>query len=968
MRGKTSLTRWLAFALVLLCGLTPLFASADNTADEADLLFKRGVDFYRARRFEDALVQFFGSNRLVKNRNVILNIARCYEQLRRYEEAYRYYDDVLAEDPTEEDRQIVEQSLKRLAPRLALVRVVSDPPGAEIFVERKDLGSRGVAPKTLALKPGKTDVFLSLKGYRDAEHQVILTTGRTVEVKVPLEFIYGQVELTGSPEGAEVRVDRADGEPEGRVPGTLRLKPGRRILHVSAPGCVPTQVPVEVEGEKSVQVTVALPELPPPTGTLVVTANHEGALVVVDGKESGFTPAVIPVSVGKHRVAVTMIDMRPFEKDVTVEEGARTWVKADLRFGGTKTTAASKTETSIEEAPASVTVISREEILAFGYTSLPEVLRGVRGMFLSNDRQYETVGIRGFSPLGDLNSRILVLFDGHPMNDIYAGQAYVGRENNIDLNEVERIEVVRGPVSSLFGSAAFFGVINIVPRHHLGERTVEGSAAAGSLGLTRARATAGTKGEGFDSVVSVGVLDAKGDSIFVVPALKPGGAETLVRDRDGELAVNATARARYKNLLILGSINSRSKDIPTGAFDTVLDKPGTRIIDQRGFAEARYERAGEEGSAFAARAYYDATRYRGRYMYEDGPMVERGAADWVGGEARYRTPKLLGQHLTVGLEYQRQLSILQKVYLQGGLDDDRAFHVASAYIADELQIGDWLLINASARADNYFGSFGLTVNPRLAFILKPFSGAVTKLMGGRSFRAPSAFERFYHDGVLDPESGVLVYETQIPSENLRPEVILTAELEHAQEIGDEFKVTASIFVNRISDLISTREDPATGLLQYSNASGNVRTEGAELELRWQPARLSMVSASYWYQRLVLEGLHDPMEETRLRSNTPEHAFSVRAMFPIHAPMLVGSAEVIYNSPRAARDDPGHRTDQLLFLNAGLSGQLPGGIFRYFAGVQNLLDDRAQLPASLDVPQPTVPTYGRTFLVQLAATY
>ncbi|HCF58092.1 MAG TPA: ligand-gated channel protein [Myxococcales bacterium] len=968
MPGKTWLTRCLVLALVLLTSLAPLPASADNTADEADLLFERGVDSYRARRFEDALVAFFGSNRLVKNRNVILNIARCYEQLRRYEEAYRYYNDVLAEEPTAEDRQFVEQSLKRLAPRVALVRVVSEPPGAEVFVERKDLGSRGVAPKTLALKPGKTDIFLSLKGHRDAEHQVILATGRTVEIEVPLEFIYGQVELAGSPEGAEVRVDRADGEPEGRVPGTLQLKPGRRILHVSASGYVPTQVPVEVEGEKSAQVKVALPELPPPTGTLVVTANHEGALVAVDGKESGFTPAVIPMAIGKHRVVVTMTDMRPFEQEVTVEEGARAWVKADLRFGGAKTTAASKTETSIEDAPASITVITREEILAFGYTSLPEVLRGVRGMFLSNDRQYETVGIRGFSPLGDLNSRILVLFDGHPMNDLYAGQAYVGRENNIDLNEVERIEVVRGPVSSLFGSAAFFGVINIVPRHHLGEKSVEGSAAAGSLGLTRLRATAGTDGEALDSLVSLGVLDASGDSTFIIPALAAGGSETLVRDRDGELAVNATARARYKDFLLLGSINSRTKEIPTGAFDTLLDKPGTRIIDQRGFAEARYERAGDAGSALAARAYYDATRYRGRYVYEDGPMVERGSADWVGGEARYRTPKLLGQHLTFGLEYQRQLSIRQKVYLDGGLDDDRAFNVVSAYIADELQVGNWLLVNASARADDYFGSFGLTINPRLAVILKPFRGGVTKLMGGRSFRAPSAYERFYHDGVLDPESGGLAYETQMPSQDLRPEVILTGELEHSQEIGDELKVTAAVFVNRISDLITTKEDPATGLMQFGNAAGNVRTEGAELELRWQPARLSMVSAAYWYQRLVLEGIEDPMEQTRLRSNTPEHAFSVRAMFPIHAPMVVGSVEAIYNSPRAARDDSGQMTDALLFLNAGLSGQLPGGTFRYFAGVQNLLDVRAQLPASLDVPQPTVPTYGRTFLVQLAAAY
>ncbi|MFN7135242.1 MAG: PEGA domain-containing protein, partial [Myxococcales bacterium] len=396
-----------------------------------------------------------------------------------------YYYDVLGENPTADDRRVVEESLQRLAPRVALLTVESEPPGADVFIERKDLGSRGLTPKTLAVPPGRTRVTVSLAGHRDGEAEVELERGRTAKVKIPLEFIWSTVELAGSPAGAEIRVDRTDGEPAGMLPATLKVKPGRHILNIGAPGYLAAQVPVDGRADTTTQVKIDLQPLPPPTGSLVVTANHEGALVVVDGKDSGFTPAVIALPEGRHRVRVTFEDLDPYEETVTIRPNEMTRVRAELRYAQAKITAASKTETSVDDAPASTTVITRDEILAFGYTTLPEALRWVRGMFLNNDRTYDFIGVRGFSPPGDLNNRILILYDGHPMNDIFAGQAYLGRENNIDLQEVERIEVVRGPVSSLFGSAAFFGVINIVPRHHLGDKLAEVSGAAGALGLGR---------------------------------------------------------------------------------------------------------------------------------------------------------------------------------------------------------------------------------------------------------------------------------------------------------------------------------------------------------------------------------------------------------------------------------------------------------------------------------------------------
>ncbi|MFW6369057.1 MAG: PEGA domain-containing protein, partial [Myxococcota bacterium] len=600
-------------ALILL----PALAWADNTADEADLRFERGVASYRARKYEDALAEFFHSNRLVPNRNVLHNIARCYEQLGRFDEAYRYYNDVLAQLPEGEDREPLEASLERLAPRVALVRIETRPPGAEIFVERKDLGSRGMSPATLALPPGETTVILSLQGYREQNLTVEMVRGEKADVDAELEFIYGRLSVTGPPEGAEVRLDREDGELIGTVPEPMRMAPGRHILHVAAPGHVAVQVPVEIVGDEETVLAVELDPLPPPTGTLVVTANHDGALVVVNEREMGFTPAVLELPVGPHRLEVSMPEMSTHDQAVDLEEGERMLVQAELRFMGAKTTAASKVETPVEEAPASITVIRREEIDAFGYTSLPEALSSIRGLFLSNDRIYEYLGVRGFSPPGDLNNRILILYDGHTMNDVYAGQAYLGRENSLDLDDVERIEVVRGPVSSLFGSAAFLGVINIVPRERPMGRSLELSASAGSLGLARARGTLSHRGEDTELTASFGAMTTTGEDVFFLPQ-QGELPEVAVRDRDGERVLGGHARARYKDFTLLGRYNTRSKDVPTGAYYTLLEEPSMEMHDQRSFVEARYQPPLREGASMVARAYYDCTRYSGRFLDEVG--------------------------------------------------------------------------------------------------------------------------------------------------------------------------------------------------------------------------------------------------------------------------------------------------------------------------------------------------------------
>ena len=125
--------------------------------------------------------------------------------------------------------------------------------------------------------------------------------------------------------------------------------------------------------------------------------------------------------------------------------------------------AASKHAQKVTEAPSSVTIITAEEIKRYGYRTLADVLRSVQGFHVSYDRNHAFLGTRGLS-LGDFNSRILLLVDGHRVNNNLTDGAYIDTAFILDVDLIDRVEIIRGPGSVLYGNNAFFGVINVITR------------------------------------------------------------------------------------------------------------------------------------------------------------------------------------------------------------------------------------------------------------------------------------------------------------------------------------------------------------------------------------------------------------------------------------------------------------------------------------------------------------------------
>ncbi|QRN96443.1 TonB-dependent receptor [Archangium violaceum] len=948
--------------LVLTLLLTPATSLANNTADEADVTFEVGNEAYARGQYVEALRSYFTSYRLVPNRNVLFNIARCYEALTRYNEAYRYYNDLAQESLPHADEAEVQRALERLRPKVALVRVTTDPPGAEVFVDREDLGIRGLSPQTLALTPGTHKVMVRKQGYRPTEQSISVVRGHSVAQPFELELITGRVELTGTPEGAEVR-ETPDGPVVGRVPGALSFTPGQHVLHVRAPGHTPAQLLVDVPADGTVSLQVALRPQEKPTGRLIITANRDNATVRLDGHPAGFTPTVVTLTEGEHTLEVESRDVRPLRQQVTVVADQETRIHADLRYEPPPVRAASKNLLSVDEAPASITVLTQEELRAFGYTTLAEALAAVRGFFISNDRSYTYLGVRGFAPPGDLNTRVLILWDGHSVNDVWAGQGYSARDLVVDLEEVDRIEVVRGPGSALYGTGAFFAVINVVPRDSLGmERKVEATAAVGALGTTRLHATAAwDDGQDKSVLLSIAGLNMQG-----AETTRMGEGFPVVEGMDTERGVTTSVRARFGGLTLQAQHHWRTKEVPTGAFGTELGIDGTRVEDLRAFVEARYEKKLNERMSLSLRGSYDASRYRGYWMYEQpegGGMrrdTDAGRADWVSAEARFLAQLFKGNRLTVGLEGQGQLRVEQESFGPEGEAPmpGRQRVLLSAYVLDEWRPHPRLSISAGLRLDKYLDLDTTPLTPRLAVIGRPYDKGLTKLVIGRAFRAPNVYELDYQDYGF----------TQRAAGSLEPETITTYELEHSHDLTNELRLTVAAYDNRISNLVvlETEDGPARcgnplgteECIIFQNRPGEIRALGAEASLRWQPGRYLMVDLNYSFVTLS-------KASEEVAAAVPAHLASGRLLLPLGNGDVRLSTQATYQSARGSRTEGADRGEALL-INVGFSGELPH--LRYFAGVQNLLDARYALPLGSERAAAPVPQYGRTFTLQLTGDF
>ncbi|MCK5835927.1 MAG: TonB-dependent receptor [Desulfobacula sp.] len=641
-----------------------------------------------------------------------------------------------------------------------------------------------------------------------------------------------------------------------------------------------------------------------------------------------------------------------------------------------KIVSASKKSQKSSEVAASAFVISHEDIRRYGYRTLGESLRRISGLYLSSGRDYDYLGVRGFSLAGDYNTKILILIDGHRVNDALYDQAYIENAFPIDMESIERIEVVKGPGSALWGSNALFAVVNVITRKG---KDIDGGKITAETGSHNRQKGYLEYGRVFDNGLNIAGsfsrFDSDGENHIYFPERDQPGYQFnngVARGNDDEDAYKGYVTFSYNDWGFLFYKSKRSKTVPTGSWDGAFNYGGNNVNDENTSFELNYNTAlfpGKNGR-LELRFYHDSHEYYGDYpWFEDGGWSgtiinnkDEGNSKHWGTEIRYNVDITEKLAVTAGFEYMDIYESHQKswddspdgyewLYLDTGTDKN-TFHTLAYYVHGEYALLDKLTLVGGIRLDDY-STLDRQWSPRAALLYSPFESTTLKLLYGEAFRAPNNYEMFYDDG-----------SSQIGNEELKPEEINTWELVWEQKIATHTRLVASLYRFEIKDLILQDE---SNILQFLNTP-MVRSDGGEIQLN---SHFKNGITSYLGVGAINTRYYDA--DVRL-DNSPALNVSGGISIPIWSKKLYLSPEFIYVADRKS-SLIGQDTESYFLTNLGITtGTLFDKVDISF-NIYNLFNERIDVPAggehyfydsiADDYTYFDIPQDGRTFRFQLS---
>ncbi len=518
-------------------------------------------------------------------------------------------------------------------------------------------------------------------------------------------------------------------------------------------------------------------------------------------------------------------------------------------------TGASKYAQKATVAPSDVTVVSADDVRRFGWRNLADALRSVRGFYLTNDHTYQYVGMRGFSPPGDLDNRILFMIDGMRVNDNVYDSVMLGETFPLDIDLVERIEIVRGPGSSIYGGNAMFGVIHVITRSGRDLDGFEIDGGAASRRTFDGRISMGRASGKSEWLVSASHGNSGGGS-YQFPDIAPGITTTRQTDAEswkrffGKLSVND-----WHTSLIYGE---RQKHVPTGAYGTIINDPNHQENDRFLLSEVSNLLRFDDRQNLFIRAFAGQYDYFGQWPNDNTAIADDGRpyvlghsnvnGRWWGAESRYTAAFGSQQRLIAGLEYTSDQADYDYAELPAGYAQtvQGTTRHLGLYAQDEVAITEETSLTCGFRRDKASG-FASRWSPRLALVHQSDTATTVKILYGTAFRNPGFFER------------INTYQV------LKPEQIQTLEGVWQHRFGASMSLQTSIFENRVKDLIQT-DDTGTGI---NGALLTARGAEVEWEAHYQKdARLRM---SYSLQKVRQNGVtpdNAPMQMLKANFSLP----------------------------------------------------------------------------------------------------
>jgi len=645
-------------------------------------------------------------------------------------------------------------------------------------------------------------------------------------------------------------------------------------------------------------------------------------------------------------------------KDATqnsIQDTAKPITDASLEELGTiQVYGASKHLQSASDAPASVTVITADEIQKHGYRTLADILESARGFYITYDRDYTFVGVRGFGRLGDWNTRILLLIDGHRTNNNILGQSMIGPEFLVDVDLIERVEIIRGPSSSLYGADAFSAVINVITRKAPQLKGLELSLAPASFGTYQGRASYGGQYKGIDLMLSGTFYNSQGQTLFFPRFNSPATNNGITRNTDYESFQHILATISFHGFTLQGLFSARDKGVPTAYFGAVFNDPRTLNLDSHQYFDLSYQHSISENWDLTARTSYDQARLQGPVVFPTGLPDGSTTLDtysfrgnWWDGEAKLSGTLFDKHRITLGTEVTNNLRQDQGNFFDNVFTADYASSVVWAlYGQDEFAVAAKLTLSAGIRYDHY-SNFGGSTNPRLGLIYHLFRPTTLKLLYGTAFRAPVPYE-------ITPDFGAF-YDDNL---HLGPEKIKSIEGVVEQGIGQHFTLSGSVFRNSIRDLISLQPE-TTGQLMYVN-SASADATGVEVGLAAHLTSGLQGRASYSYVDAEDPILH------QLLNNSPQHLGKLTLSIPVVQKRLFASLDARYTS--SALTLAGNTVSGFAVFNVTLLGHTLGKHLDVSASVYNLFDKKYFNPGRPEDPEDAIQQDGRNFRIKLTGRF
>jgi iron complex outermembrane receptor protein len=558
------------------------------------------------------------------------------------------------------------------------------------------------------------------------------------------------------------------------------------------------------------------------------------------------------------------------------------------------------------------------------------------------------VGSRGFSRPADYNNRIVIMIDGHIMNEMVYGSAFMGNELALNLDNVEKIEIIRGPGALVYGSGAMLNIINVIMKKGSEIDGVTVSAGTGSFGRNDLSAIYGKKIANTDISISGTAGTYKGEDYYFSEFDAPETNNGISKGMDWEKYVGLQTGITNNNFKLSAGFSQRSKGIPTGAFNTDLSGD-VKSLDERYYIEASYRKELKKNGSLLFRSYYDDYGYTGSYPSDGNDYFDASDGRWAGGEIQYYLEAGKRNIITAGFElkYTFRADYSEWDNDTTYFDQNYPFTFLSFYAQDQIKLLKNLHFTAGLRYDHY-SIFGQAASPRFAVVYNYSEASTLKLMYSGAFRIPNVYESYYESN-NDHKS----------NPNIKPERIRATEIAWSHKLSDTFYGTLSLYKFSTVNLIDQVLDENDGLTVFRNI-GKANGSGAEYELKYK----NPINKNQAYLNLSLQQTIDENTE-KVLSNSP--TFMVKSGFVfVVSKYLSVVPEFFYETGR--RTLAGNKTNDISLFNLGINS---GKFLKHFEAslkARNIFNRKYYYPGGYEHVQDVLIQDSRNIYLKLTAHF